>query len=70
MISNIREYKSYRRWLVYHLLNQKTLLIGTLLGISIVTFSRVIIPVLIGNIIDTIIIAQEISNLLLFLLIF
>jgi len=70
MISNINKYKSYRKWLVYHLLNQKRLLIGTLLGISVVTFSRVIIPVLIGNIIDSIITTEEISNLLTFLVIF
>jgi ABC-type multidrug transport system fused ATPase/permease subunit len=66
---NIKKYKSYRKWLIYHLLNQKALLIGTLSGISIVTFSRVIIPVLIGNIIDIVIINQDISNLLLILLI-
>ncbi|MHA2169870.1 MAG: ABC transporter transmembrane domain-containing protein [Candidatus Kariarchaeaceae archaeon] len=61
------KYESYRKWLISHLLNQKTLLFGTILGISIVTFSRVLIPVLIGNIIDRALINQEISNLLLFL---
>ena len=66
---DIKKYKSYRKWLVYHLLSQKTLLIGTLAGIGIVTFSRVIIPVLIGIIIDSALISQEISNFLLFLLI-
>ncbi len=66
---DIKKYKSYRKWLVYHLLSQKTLLIGTLAGISIVTFSRVIIPVLIGIIIDSALITQEISNFLLFLII-
>ena len=66
---DIKKYKSYRKWLVYHLLSQKTLLMGTLAGIGIVTFSRVIIPVLIGIIIDSALITQEISNFLLFLLI-
>jgi len=66
---DIKKYKSYKKWLVYHLLSQKTLLIGTLAGICIVTFSRVIIPVLIGIIIDSALITQEISNFLLFLII-
>ena len=70
MMSSIISYKSYRRWLVHHLLNQKTLVVGTLSGITIVTLSRVIVPIIIGDIIDSLIYAQGISTLLLLLLIF
>lgn len=70
MSLSLRKYKSYRNWLINHVLSQKTLLLITILGIGIVTFSRVIIPILIGNIVDNALISQEMSNLLQFLFIF
>ena len=70
MSLNLRKYKSYRNWLINHIFSQKTFLLLTILGIIVVTFSRVVIPVLIGTIIDNALISQGISNLIQFLLIF
>lgn len=70
MSVDIKEYKSYRKWFIFHLLSHKLLLTGTIIGISIVTFSRLIIPMLLGYIIDNFIITKEMANLLIFLIIF
>ncbi|MHA1728264.1 MAG: ABC transporter ATP-binding protein [Promethearchaeota archaeon] len=47
-----RNYKSYGGWLLKHLSKQKTLVLGNLMGITIVTLSRTLVAVAIGNIID------------------
>jgi ABC-type multidrug transport system fused ATPase/permease subunit len=64
------ENRRYGKWLIFHIFDQKLLLLLTLSGISIVTFSRVLIPVIIGEIIDNALFSQKIKNLVLFLLIF
>ena len=51
-INDYRSFKSYRGWLIKHLSKQKMLVLGTLMGIVIVTFSRTLVPVILGHIID------------------
>ena len=70
MSFNLRQYKSYHNWLINHIFKQKMFLFLTIIGITIVTFSRVVIPVLIGSIIDNVLLSQGITNLLQILLIF
>ena len=60
-------YRSYKTWFLHHLAKQKILVFGVLLGIGVVTFSRVIIPVIIGSIIDNALIAQNLVNLVILL---
>lgn len=70
MSFNAKNFTSYRGWFISHLLKQKLLVLSTLIGISIVTLSRVLLPVVIGEIIDNGLIAQEIANLVILLAIF
>ncbi len=70
MSFNVKKFTSYRGWFISHLLKQKLLVLSTLIGISIVTLSRVLLPVVIGEIIDNGLIAQEIANLVVLLGIF
>ncbi|MFX1283433.1 MAG: ABC transporter ATP-binding protein [Promethearchaeota archaeon] len=67
MSLDLTKISSYRKWFLYHLARQKILVLCTLLGIIIVTFSRVIIPVFIGYIIDTTLITQDLTDLVLLL---
>jgi len=67
MSFNVKKFTSYRGWFISHLLKQKLLVLTTLIGISIVTLSRVLLPVIIGEIIDNVLIAQEITNLVVLL---
>ncbi len=69
MSLDVKKWQSYQRWLIYHLLQQKFLALGVVIGITIVTFSRVIIPVIIGLIIDTTLITRDLTNLVLLLFI-
>ncbi len=64
-----KKYKSYPRWLIYHLFKQKLLLIFVFIGIIIVTLTRTLIPVSIGNIIDNALIPHDAGNLILILII-
>ncbi|MFX1516875.1 MAG: ABC transporter ATP-binding protein [Promethearchaeota archaeon] len=67
MSLDLTKISSARKWFLSHLARQKLLVGSTLLGIIIVTFSRVIIPVAIGLIIDTTLITRDLSNLVLLL---
>jgi ATP-binding cassette subfamily B protein len=64
MSLDLTKISSYKKWFLYHLARQKLLVLSVLVGITIVTFSRVIIPVVIGYIIDTTLITRELANLL------
>ncbi len=64
---DVKGYSSYKKWFLYHLVKQKFLVICVLAGIGIVTLSRVIIPVIIGYIIDSALITRDITNLMLLL---
>ncbi|MFX0033331.1 MAG: ABC transporter ATP-binding protein [Candidatus Hodarchaeota archaeon] len=59
-----KNYKNYLRWLLHHLLKQKYLLIFVIIGIVLVTFTRTLIPLILGNIIDKIPMISEISEIL------
>ncbi|MCK5341826.1 MAG: ABC transporter ATP-binding protein [Candidatus Heimdallarchaeota archaeon] len=69
MSLDVKAYRSDKSWLLSHLSKQKLLVLSTLTGISIVTLSRVLIPVIIGNIIDNVLITRELGNLLILLVI-
>ncbi len=67
MSLDVKRISSYKRWFLYHLAKQKFLVLCTLVGIFIVTFSRVLIPVVIGYIIDNTLVTRELANLVLLL---
>ncbi len=47
-----KSYKNYVSWLFHHLLKQKFLVLGVIIGITFVTLTRTIIPLILGDIID------------------
>lgn len=49
-----KKYKKYLWWLFHHLFKQKYLFIGVILGIILVTYTRTLIPLLLGEIIGLI----------------
>ncbi len=57
-------FKNYISWLFVHIWRHKILFILNLIGIILVTYTRTIIPVRIGEIIDSIIIMDFSNNLL------
>ena len=67
MSLDIKKISSSHRWFLVHLVRQKFLVLCVLVGIIIVTFSRVIIPVVIGYIIDTTLITRDLANLMILL---
>ena len=69
MSLDVKKYQSYKKWLLYHLVNQKLLLFGVIAGISIVTLSRVLVPIIIGYIIDTTLITHDLAKLLVLLIV-
>ncbi len=64
-----KKYKSYKQWLLHHLSKQKFLVICIFIGIIIVTFTRTLIPLIIGDIIDNAIIARDSAKLITLLVI-
>ncbi|MFW9950410.1 MAG: ABC transporter transmembrane domain-containing protein, partial [Candidatus Thorarchaeota archaeon] len=64
MNSMEQRYKNYVSWLFQHLLKQKSLLLGVILGIISVTLTRTLIPLILGNMIDTIPTITKISQIL------
>lgn len=61
---DVKKYRSYKKWFLYHLYKQKYLVLCVIIGISILTLTRTLIPVVIGNIIDNLLIAQDESKLI------
>jgi ATP-binding cassette subfamily B protein len=59
-----KEYKNYLRWLLHHLLLQKSLVLCVIIGIILVTFTRTLIPLMLGDIIDNITIISNVSEIL------
>jgi ABC-type multidrug transport system fused ATPase/permease subunit len=47
-----KRYSSYKKWLLHHLYKNKLLILAVAIGIFIVTFTRTLIPIIIGDIID------------------
>jgi ATP-binding cassette subfamily B protein len=68
MSLDLTKISSSSRWFLYHLAKQKVLVMSTLLGIILVTFSRVLIPIIIGYIIDTTLITRDLTNLMVLLI--
>ncbi|MBA7572312.1 putative multidrug export ATP-binding/permease protein [subsurface metagenome] len=54
-----KKYKSYKTWLLHHLYKNKFLILFVIIGIIIVTFTRTLIPIIIGEIIDDALIALD-----------
>ena len=69
MSLDLKKISSDKRWVLYHLVKQKFLVMCVLIGIGIVTLSRVIIPVMIGYIIDDALITSDLTNLILLLVV-
>ncbi len=63
-----KRYKSYKRWLFHYLSQQKTLVFCVFIGILIVTLTRTLVPLFIGNIIDNALITHENAKLITLLL--
>ncbi len=54
-----KKYKSYKTWLLHHLYKNKFLILFVIIGIIIVTFTRTLIPIIIGKIVDDALIALD-----------
>jgi len=54
-----KKYKSYKTWLLHHLYKNKFLILFVIIGIIIVTFTRTLIPIIIGEIVDDALIALD-----------
>ena len=65
----IKKYKSYRNWFLYHLYRQKYLVIGVIIGITVLTLTRTFIPIVLGDIIDNLLSIQDVSYLIMMILI-
>jgi ATP-binding cassette subfamily B protein len=64
MKSKQKEYKSYKRWLLSHLLNNGLLLFFVIVTVLAMTIMRTFIPIVIGNFIDSVITVKHISVLI------
>jgi len=54
-----KKYKSYKTWLLHHLYKNKFLILSAIIGMLIVTFTRTLIPIIIGEIVDDALIALD-----------
>ncbi|MFX0028013.1 MAG: ABC transporter ATP-binding protein [Candidatus Hermodarchaeota archaeon] len=61
--------KGYRKWLLKHLYRQKYLVVLVILGIFVVSLAVTIMPIIIGRIIDSVLIARDLGNLFILLVI-
>ncbi|MFX0174653.1 MAG: ABC transporter ATP-binding protein [Candidatus Hodarchaeota archaeon] len=59
-----KSYKSYLTWLFHHLFKNKILMICVIFGIILVTFTRTLIPLTLGDIIDTTVMISDIREIL------
>ncbi|MFX1411285.1 MAG: ABC transporter ATP-binding protein, partial [Promethearchaeota archaeon] len=59
-----KTYKSYLTWLFHHLLKQKYLMIFVILGIILVTLTRTLIPLILGDIVDKTIMISDIKEIM------
>jgi ATP-binding cassette subfamily B protein len=66
--SERKKYKSYKKWLLHHLYKNKFLLLSVLIGITIVTFTRTLIPIIIGDIVDDALIALNYEKFIILLI--
>lgn len=68
MKQKTKEYKSYKKWFLFHLLNNGPLLIFVIIAVLCMTILRTFIPVIIGDFVDSVITINQISSLLSLLL--
>ncbi|MFX0003221.1 MAG: ABC transporter ATP-binding protein [Promethearchaeota archaeon] len=61
---DVKKYKSYKSWFLYHLYKQKYILICVIIGITIYTLTRTLIPIVIGDIIDNLLTIKDEINLI------
>jgi ATP-binding cassette subfamily B protein len=61
---DFKMYQSYKKWFLHHLNRQKYLGLCVILGITILTFTRTLIPVVIGDIIDNLLLTQDETRLI------
>ena len=61
---DVKKNRSYKKWFLYHLYKQKYLVFCVIIGITILTLTRTLIPVVIGNIIDNLLLTQDQANLI------
>ena len=54
-----KKYKSYKTWLLHHLYKNKLLVLFVFIGIILVTFTRSLVPIVIGDIVDDALIALD-----------
>jgi len=64
-----KTYKSYKTWLLHHLFKNKFLILFVIIGIIIVTFTRTLIPIIIGEIVDDALIALDYDKFITLLII-
>jgi len=64
-----KKYKSYKTWLLHHLYKNKFLILFVIIGIIIVTFTRTLIPIIIGDIVDDALIALDYDKFITLLII-
>jgi len=64
-----KKYKSYKSWLLHHLYKNKILIFFVIIGIIIVTFTRTLIPIIIGEIVDDALIALDYDKFITLLII-
>ncbi len=59
-----KRYKNYLWWLSHHLFRQKYLVLGVIIGIVLVTYTRTLIPLILGDIINKIPMITVLSEIL------
>lgn len=64
MSRNKEKSKGYRKWLFKHLYKQLYLVVLVLLGIFFVSLTLTLIPIIIGDIIDNVLLVRDLANLL------
>ncbi|MFX0042748.1 MAG: ABC transporter ATP-binding protein [Candidatus Hodarchaeota archaeon] len=64
MNSKHKTYKSNLTWLVHHLFKQKTLMMCVIFGIILVTLTRTLIPLILGDIVDKTISIRDIKEII------
>ncbi len=64
-----KKYRSYKTWLLHHLYKNKFLILFVIIGIIIVTFTRTLIPIIIGQIVDDALIALDYDKFITLLII-
>ncbi len=64
-----KKYKSYKTWLLHHLYKNKLLVLFVFIGIILVTFTRSLVPIVIGDIVDDGLIALDYEKFITLLII-